>query len=127
MTAVTAPPERRDEPGLFAIWFPIIAPLAAWAIHLVGEAALVRSAQQHDWVMWAMHGLSVVLAAVALSGAAVAYTLTRRGREEEGGEQAGTVEGRTAFLGWLGFYSAVFNLGLILAEEAIIIWVHVHA
>ncbi|MGE0000178.1 MAG: hypothetical protein AB7L17_08820 [Ilumatobacteraceae bacterium] len=127
MTATAASTQRHDEPGLFAIWFPIIGPLAAWAIHLVGEAALVRSAQTHSWVIWVMHGLSAVLAAVAIAGGVIGYRLGRLGREVEGGERSGTPEGRTAFLGWLGLYSAAFNLGLILAEEAIIIWVHVHA
>jgi hypothetical protein len=87
----------------------------------------VRSAQQHDWVIWVMHALSAVLALVAIVGAVVGYRLARAGRRVEGGEESGTAEGRTAFLGWLGVSSALFNLGLILAEEAIIIWVHVHA
>jgi hypothetical protein len=125
--STTAVGTRPRHPGLIAIWFPIIAPLAAWAIHLVGESALVRSAQQHHWVVWVMHGLSAVLAAVAVAGIAVAYRLTRAADHLEEGSRAGTAEGREAFMGWLGLYAAAFNLTLILAEELIIVWVHVRA
>jgi len=125
--STTAVATRRRHPGLIAIWFPIIGPLAAWAIHLVGESALVRSAQQHHSVVWAMHALSAVLAAVAVVGIAVAYRLTRAADHIDEGARAGTREGRIAFMGWLGLYAAAFNLTLILAEELIIVWVHVRA
>jgi len=123
----TVVPARSSHPSLVAIWFPIIGPLAAWAVHLVGESALVRSAQQHSWVMWAMHGLSLLMAAVALAGIFVAYRLTCVGTLVEDGDRSGAAEGRIAFMGYLGLYAAAFNLTLIAAEEAIIVWVHVHA
>jgi hypothetical protein len=112
---------------LVTVWYPIVVPLAAWAVHLVAEASLVRSAQKYDWVVWLMHGISVVLAAVAASGIVVAWHLIRTGDRPLESEQSGSPEGRAAFLGWLGLTAASFNLALILAEEAIIIWVHVHA
>jgi hypothetical protein len=123
----TAAPASGDRRWLFAVWFPILGPLAAWAVHLVAESALVRSAQQHDWVIWVMHGLSVVLGAVAVAGIVVAYGLTRAGDHVDTGERSGSAESRSAFLGWLGLYAAAFNLLLIAGEEAIIVWVHVHA
>jgi hypothetical protein len=116
-----------DEPGLFAVWFPIVGSIAAWAVHLVGEASLVRSAQTHPWVVWAMHGLTVACAAVAVACVVVALRLTRLGGRVHGGSESGTMEGRASFLGWLGVYVASFNLALILAEELIILGVHRHA
>jgi hypothetical protein len=112
---------------LFTVWYPIVAPLAAWAVHLVAEAALVRSAQKDDWVIWVMHGLSAVLAAVAASGIVVAVSLIRAGDKPLESEESGDAAARSAFLGWLGLVASSFNLLLILAEEGIITWVHVHA
>ena len=123
----TALSTRRHRRWLVAVWFPIIGPLAAWAIHLVGEAALVRSAQDNSSVIWLMHGLSVVLGSVALCGMVVAYRLTRVGDAVPDGDRSGTAEGRTAFMGWLGLYAATFNFLLIAAEETVIIWVHLRA
>jgi uncharacterized membrane protein YozB (DUF420 family) len=119
--------QREHRKWLFGVWYPIIVPLAAWAVHLVAESALVRSAQKDDWVVWLMHGISAVLAAVALSGIVVAWSLIRAGDRPLESEQSGTAQARSAFLGWLGLYAAGFNLLLILAEEGIITWVHVHA
>jgi hypothetical protein len=127
MTTISASTHDERPPGLVAIWFPIIGPLAAWAIHLVGEAALVRPAQTHSWVIWWMHALSAAMVTVAIAGGLVGYRLARAGEFVEDGERSGTSEGRTAFLGWMGLYSAAFNAALIVAEEAIIVWVHVHA
>jgi len=112
---------------LFLVWYPIIGPLAAWAVHLVLEASLVRSAQKTDWVVWLMHGITAVLAGVAISGILVAIYVIRMGDKPLESEESGTAPAQTAFLGWLGLVSASFNLLLILAEEAIITWVHLHA
>jgi hypothetical protein len=43
------------------------------------------------------------------------------------GEGAGTVEGRTEFIGWLGVYVAAFNLALIIAEGLYIVGIDRHA
>jgi hypothetical protein len=114
-------------PGLFAIWFPIVGSIAAWAVHLVGEASLVRSAQVHPWVVWVMHGLTVATAAVCVACIAIAWRSTRLGARVLGGERSGAMEGRASFLGWLGVYIASFNLALILAEELIILELNRHA
>jgi hypothetical protein len=127
MSAVpfTSTPHR--EPGLFAVWYPIIGPLAAWGIHLVGESALVRAAQKHHSVIWAMHGLTAAMGLAALIGIVIAYRLTRAGEGVEGGERSGTTAGWTAFMGWIGLISASFNFLLIVAEELVIVWVKLHA
>lgn len=114
-------------PGLFTIWFPIVGSIAAWAIHLVGEASLVRSAQLHPWVVWVMHGLTVATGAIAVACIAIAWRATRLGARVHGGERSGAMEGRASFLGWVGVYVASFNLALILAEELIILELNRHA
>ncbi|HEY0521204.1 MAG TPA: hypothetical protein VGC84_17070, partial [Ilumatobacteraceae bacterium] len=68
-----------------------------------------------------------VLGGVALAGMAVAYRLAKAGDGVEGGQRSGSAPGRTAFMGWIGLYAAGFNFLLIAGEEAIIIWIHVHA
>lgn len=127
MSAVPITSTRRHPPSLFALWYPIIGPLAAWGIHLVGESALVRAAQKRHSVIWAMHGLSAAMGASALVGIVIAYRLTRAGTTADGGESSGTTAGWTAFMGWLGLISASFNFLLIIAEELVIVWVKLRA
>jgi hypothetical protein len=127
MSTLPMTPVDEQEPTLFALWYPIIGPLAAWGVHLVGESALVRSAQTHHWVIWAMHGLTVAMGLAAALGIVIAYRLTRAGHDVEGGQRSGAAAGRTAFMGWMGLYTAAFNLLLIVGEELVIVWVRLHA
>jgi hypothetical protein len=105
-------------------WFAVGAGVAMWAVHLVGEASLVRLAQKHSGVVWAMHALTAGTALVTL----VALLLSiRYARWDDAHEGDGTPAGRTRFLGLLGVIFNVANLLLILAEGLYVVVVERHA
>jgi hypothetical protein len=103
------------------LWYPVVAPIGFWAIHLVFIAGYVRFSCTQPSTQWALHAVTAVTAAGALLGIALAARLVRR---SHGDESTDTEDGRGRFLGYLGLASGVINLALILLEEAYVLGFH---
>jgi hypothetical protein len=122
-TAMAAPSANRGAQGVLP-WFAVSAGIAMWAVHLVGEASLVRVAQVHPGVVWVMHGLTAFTALVTLIALLISIHYARWDDAHEGD---GTPAGRTRFLGLLGVIFNVANLLLIFLEGLYIVVVERHA
>lgn len=95
------------------LWFPLLAPIAAWAVHIVLFAALVRYSCNVSGATWVFHVATAVGLAVCAVAAALAVRLYRRS-----GDDADTGDaGRLSFLGRLALIVAVANIMLIALEE----------
>lgn len=115
MTDVSAP--RR---GLTGLWFALAIGPAAWAIHLMGQAAFVRYACNDPEWRWVLHGLTVVTALPTMAGLAICWAIVRR---TPGPEDAATSAGRTRFLALVAAFTAAISLGLILLEGSYVLWI----
>jgi hypothetical protein len=122
-TTMTSPSANRGAQGVLP-WFAVSAGIGMWAVHLVGEASLVRLSQLHPGTVWAMHALTAGTALVTLVALALSIHYARWDDAREGD---GTPAGRTRFLGLLGVIFNVTNLVLILFEGLYIVVVARHA
>jgi hypothetical protein len=122
-TTMASPSANQGAQGILP-WFAVSAGVAMWAVHITGEASLVRLAQLHPGVVWAMHGLTAFTALVTI----IALLLSiRYARWDDAHEGDGTPAGRTRFLGLLGVIFNVVNLMLILLEGLYVVVVERHA
>ena len=101
-------------------WYALVAPILLWAVHIVGEAALIPLACEHGSLHWLLHGLTAATAVATAGAMAVSWTFVRTGRDDEA---AGTVIGRTRFLGMLGLVIGAANLALILLEGSYVLFI----
>jgi hypothetical protein len=122
-TTMTSPSANQGAQGVLP-WLALSAGVAMWAVHIVGEASLVRLAQLHPNVVWAMHALTAVTALVTLVALLISLHYARWDDAHEGD---GTPAGRTRFLGLLGVIFNVVNLMLILLEGLYVVVVERHA
>jgi hypothetical protein len=104
-----------SEPGKWRLWFAVLAPAAAWFIHLVATYMLV------PWmcVMGGralMIGFSVLLAAVAAGAGLVSWSMWLRLEPGERSDVIQTMEGsRVGFMVFAGLLaSGLFLLAIIL-------------
>lgn len=97
--------------------FALTGGVAAWAIHLVGLAALAAPACEHG-LTWIQHALTGVTAVITIGSiAAGARLLPARGHGDARPGAEGPVSGeRTRFLGFLAIAFGVASLALILLE-----------
>lgn len=110
--AVEAPARHRVLRGI-RTWYPIVGPIAAWAVHLVTDTALVRLSCLHPGAVWAMHAVTALTALATVVAMVMAWSMVRDNRDDEG---RGTPSGRTRFLGLFALIVGGFNLALILLE-----------
>ena len=105
--------------GGYRVWFALVAPIAAWAVHIVAAASLVPLTCDHDEVEWVLHGLTAAMSLVVVLALWVSYGMVRAGQDDE---ESGSEAGRTRFLGLLGLIIGFSNLALILLEGSYVIF-----
>jgi hypothetical protein len=96
------------------VWYAAFGGVAAWTVHLVFEAAIVRwTADVRGWD-WVLHAATVVCAGATV----VAMLLSWRLRAAAGAadESASDDAGQLLFLGNLGLLVGAINLALIILE-----------
>jgi hypothetical protein len=103
-----------------ALWYGFSVGPAAWAAHLVGDAALVRYACNDRGVHWWLHGLTVATAVPTIIGLAICLRVAQSISDPE---DAPSPEGRTRFLAIVGAYTAAISLALILLEGAYVFFI----
>jgi hypothetical protein len=106
--------------GVALLWFPIVGPIAAWAVHIVGVAALARYTCNRPGSDWTVDGLTVACLLVAGLGTWLAWRLTRVAAAEDGPD----VAGRHLFLGRLGLLLGASNLLVIALEHVYFVGLH---
>ena len=115
-TAATEPTWRSAISTGITSWFPIVGSIAAWAVHLVALASLVRytcNAPAHAWTLHAFTAGCLVVAGAALL---FAIRLAR----------AGAARSRDVFLGQVSVLVVVINIALIALEEVYVVALHGH-
>jgi hypothetical protein len=106
--------------GIALLWFPIVGPIAAWAVHIVYLASIVRFTCTEPTATWTIHAVTAATVAVAVLGTYLAWRLTRVAADEAGPG----VAGRHLFLGRLGLIVGVVNVAVILLEELYVVGLH---
>ena len=76
-------------PAARLMWWATFGSIAAWIVHLTGEAALVPAREAHPDVVWLMHGLTLALAFVVLAGMWFSWRLARLGDRRRGRRHTG--------------------------------------
>jgi hypothetical protein len=113
-----------DHPrGLVAVatlWFPVLGPIAAWAVHILYIASFARFSCTRPSTAWTMHAVTAGTLAIA----ALAMLLSARWARRERYDDAGTVPSALAFLGRLGLAIGAFNVILIVLEEIYVLGLH---
>jgi hypothetical protein len=103
---------RITEGGIL-LWVVVTGGIWLWAFHLLFITIFTRQAcYQPAWI-WAMHACTAVTAAGTVAVGWASGEMVRRCHDDEA---AGTVAGRTRFLGILAFLSNTISLALILLE-----------
>jgi hypothetical protein len=111
---------RRIGRSPLAGWFAVTGGIAAWIVHLVFSASVVRLLCDYPGWTWVLHVATALTAAVTLAAMAVSAALVREGRDPE---DADTPGGQLRFLGLLGLLVGAINLALILLEGSYAIFV----
>ena len=96
------------------MWTVVTVGIHAWLVHIVLLASLVDLMCEHPSVEWVMHAVTVVTGLVTAAGAGYCVRMARATDDEA----AGTVEGRTSFLGRFGLLVNAISLALIVLEGA---------
>jgi len=91
------------------VWFAAVLPIAMWAVHLTGSAAIAHEQCTHSSLTWVLHGLTVVTGLVCIACGLVGWSVWRAAR----GEPA---HAAYQFLGVLVVAISVTNLLLIVWE-----------
>jgi uncharacterized protein YhhL (DUF1145 family) len=112
-----------DEPGAAYLWTVSLAGIAFWTTHVLVEVSLVPFSQHHHWMVWCMHGFTVLLATLTLIAVLLSWRIAHRAASPE---DHTSPAGRTAFLGWFGMFSNIANFVLIVTEGVYIavLWIH---
>ena len=113
----------REQPSALMLWLVSLSGIAFWTVHVLAEVSLVPYSRHHHWVVWWMHGLTVLLAAATLAALLMSRRIATRARATEVHDSPA---GRTAFLGWFGVFNNAANLVLIVLEGIYIavLWTH---
>jgi hypothetical protein len=110
----------RSPRAMTALWYGFAVGPAAWAAHLMGQAAFVRYACNDPGWHWALHLMTAVTAVPTVVGLVICLGIARRVTE---GEDAGTPPGRTRFLALLAAFTAAISLALILLEGSYVLFI----
>jgi hypothetical protein len=111
----------RSRPAMTALWYGFSVGPVAWAVHIVGDAALVQwSCNDPRW-KWTLHALTIATAIPTAIGLAICVGIARQARDPE---DAATPGGRTDFLAKVGALSAAISLALILLEGSYVLFLH---
>ncbi len=107
----------RDFPERGAlVWFAVIAGIAAWVVHLVVLASLVRFVHNNGffWLFYVGNGVAIV---ITVAAGWLSWLVVQSSDESE---DAGTPGGRRKFLGYFALLINGINLLLIVAEGSYI-------
>jgi hypothetical protein len=105
----------------FYRWYALLGGIAAWTIHLLVLASIVRltcNAHKYTSVMHVATAVTLLMTAVAI---ALSVRVLRAGSSDDTSD---TDEGRHRFFGLLGVIIGVFNFALISLEELYVIVLH---
>lgn len=106
--------------GMTAVWFGFAIGPAAWAVHIVGQAALVAFSCNAPRWSWTLHLLTVVTAVPTAVGLALCLAAIRRSADPE---DAPSPSGRTRFVAAVGALTAAISLALILWEGSYVFFI----
>jgi membrane protein implicated in regulation of membrane protease activity len=106
--------------GVVFLWFPIVGPIAAWAVHVLYISSIARFTCTVPSSSWTTHALTVVCVAVCLVALFLAWRLTHQVADEA----EDTTSGRHLFMGRLAIIVAATNILVILLEELYTIGFH---
>jgi hypothetical protein len=120
MSETTAPRELYGWHGIVRIWFPLVAPVAAWTVHILYISSIARFTCTRPTSTWTIHAVTAGCLAVAAVATALSWRLSR----QEGTEDADTTGGRHLFLGRLGLLVGAVNILVIALEELYAIGFH---
>ncbi|MCU1376161.1 MAG: hypothetical protein JWO68_3447 [Actinomycetia bacterium] len=120
MTETRAPAEHYGLRGVVLLWFPLVAPIAAWAVHIVFIASIARFTCTRPSSTWTIHAVTAATLVVCAVAMALAWRLTRVATTED----ADDVAGRHLFLGRLALLVGAANVVVILLEELYAIGFH---
>lgn len=100
------------------LWYPLTAPVAWWAVHLIALAGLTRFTCTQPQHLWTLHAITVGTALGAAAGAFLAWIPLRQLQSDpaEGGDAA-----RRRFLGLLGVIVSLANVLLIVSEGILVV------
>jgi hypothetical protein len=106
------------------VWYAVFGGVAAWTVHLVFCAAIVRWLFNVHEGHWPLDVATAVCAVATLVAIALSWRLLRiAGDADEGGaDDAGQVR----FLGYLGLLFGAINLALIVIEGAYAVVLYQH-
>jgi hypothetical protein len=120
MTGATATTGRRTErlvaalaEGGFLLGATVTVGIWAWMLHLLFLSSFARLACLHPGVVWVLHAATLATAAPTVAGVWASLLLIRHCGDPE---DAGTVAGRTRFLGIVGLLVNAISLALIVLE-----------
>lgn len=99
------------------MWLAVVGSIPLWIAHLGIEISLVPLREQHPSIVWLMHGLTLLLAALVLALMRMSWNLAHISDESE---LSPTPAGRTVFLGIIGLIFGGLDLLLIVYEGVII-------
>lgn len=105
------------EEGGFQLWSVVSAGIWTWAFHILFLSAFAELACSAPVVVWIFHAATAVTALATVLAGWLCLALVRRYEDDE---SAGTVGGRTHFLGLFGFLTNAISVALILLEGAFV-------
>jgi hypothetical protein len=111
----------QSRPGMTALWYGFSVGPVAWAIHIVGDAAIVRWACNDPSYHWSLHALTFATAVPTLVGLVICTSVARRISDPE---DSASPAGRTRFLAQVGAYVAGISLALILLEGVYVLFIN---
>jgi hypothetical protein len=120
MTETQAHAEYYGLRGVLYLWFPIVAPIAAWAVHILYISSIARYTCTRPTATWTIHAVTAATLVIAGVATFMAWRLTRV-RAPEHADDPG---GRHLFLGRLGLAIGAINILVILLEELYAIGFH---
>lgn len=109
-------PERmleRMEVGGGSLWVAVTAGIWLWAFHILFLSSFAEAACARPPLVWVFHAATLVTAAATAGAGWVCLALARRHPDDEA---AGTVGGRTRFLGLFGLLTNAVSAALIVLE-----------
>jgi hypothetical protein len=111
----------RSRPAMTALWYGFSVGPVAWAVHIVGAAALVQYSCNAERWKWTLHALTLATAVPTAIGLAICLRIARRIPDPEDAPSPG---GRTDFLAKVGALTAAISLALILLEGSYVLFLH---
>ena len=119
MSATTEHP--RGLAGIVLLWFPQVAPIAAWAVHIVSIASLARLSCSRGSAETSRHLITVGTLAVVAVSMLLSWRLVRIGGDPPDADDTAS---RHVFLGRLGLLIGAFNFAVIVLEELYVLGFH---